>query len=84
MINIFLCSHINSYELESVSLESGTTIAQFLQNKLKLDIETKVGVYGKIKDKSYVLRDNDRLEIYEMIVADPKINRSKRANNESQ
>ena len=52
MINIFLCSHINSYELESVSLESGTTIAQFPQNKLKLDIETKVGVYGKrSKDK---------------------------------
>ena len=36
---------------------------------------------GKIQQLSYTLQDKDRVEFYEDIVADPKINRKKRAKN---
>ena len=41
-----------------------------------------IGVFGKIKKYSYKLCDNDRIEIYEKITANPKIKRKLRAKYE--
>ncbi len=69
-------------KLNSINIESGTTIGYFLTNILGFDMETEVGVYGKLVDMSYIIKENDRIEIYEKILADPKIRRKKRACNE--
>ena len=62
--------------------KKGTTIQELVNNILNLDIKHyKIGVYGKIQQLSYTLQDKDRVEFYEDIVADPKINRKKRAKN---
>ena len=37
--------------------------------------EISIGVYGKIQDPSYIIKPNDRLELYNDIIADPKIRR---------
>ncbi len=51
-------------------------------NILKKDINgCKVGVYGKLKELTYTLQDKDRVEFYEDILADPKINRRNRVKN---
>jgi putative ubiquitin-RnfH superfamily antitoxin RatB of RatAB toxin-antitoxin module len=51
-------------------------------NILKKDINgCNVGVYGKLKELTYTLQDKDRVEFYEDIVADPKINRRNRVKN---
>jgi len=39
-------------------------------------------VYGKLKDMTYIIKNNDRIEIYEKVLVDPKIKRKKRASNE--
>ena len=49
---------------------------------LRLDYETQVGVYGKLVSGSYIIQNNDRIELYERVIADPKINRKQRANDE--
>ena len=70
------------YKSQYWTLEKGTTIQELVNNILKLDIKHyKIGVYGKIQQLSYTLRDKDRVEFYEDIIADPKIKREKRAKN---
>ena len=39
-------------------------------------------MYGKLVKDTYIIKDKDRVEIYEKIIADPKINRKKRASYE--
>ena len=41
----------------------------------------KIGVFGKIKNPDYVIKKNDRLELYEPITTDPKIRRKNMAIN---
>ena len=65
-----------------MTLKKGTTIRELVNNILNLDVKHyKIGVYGKIQQLSYTLRDKDRVEFYEDIIADPKIKREKRAKN---
>ena len=79
MINIEIINNNKDYKSQYLTLETGTTI-QELVNNLKLDVNHyKIGVYGKIQQLSYTLQDKDRVEFYEDIVADPKIKRRKRA-----
>ena len=80
MINIIVSDiTINKYDLH-LKLNEGTTIQMLVTNILKKDINScKVGVYGKLKELTYTLQDKDRVEFYEEIVADPKINRKNRA-----
>jgi putative ubiquitin-RnfH superfamily antitoxin RatB of RatAB toxin-antitoxin module len=81
MIDIELINN-KDYKSQCLTLEKGTTIQELVNNVLKLDIKHyKVGVYGKIQELSYTLRDKDRVEFYEDIIADPKIKREKRAKN---
>jgi len=41
--------------------------------------ENKVGVFGKLKKLDSNLLENDRIEIYRALIADPKESRRKRA-----
>ena len=82
MINITYCNFNDKYVLKSMHIKNGTTIDIFLSDILKLDYETQVGVYGKLVSGSYIIQNNDRIELYERVIADPKINRKQRANDE--
>jgi len=82
IIKIQYCDPKNSYKVKSIEIKSGTTIAVLLRDIIKTEYKTTVGVYGKIKDDAYIIQNNDRIEIYEKIIADPKINRKKRALND--
>ena len=82
MIDIEIINNNKDYKSQNLTLEKGTTIQELVNNILNLDIKNyKIGVYGKIQQLSYTLQDKDRVEFYEDIVADPKINRKKRAKN---
>ena len=41
-----------------------------------------IGVFGKVKNLDYIIKPNDRLEIYAKIIADPKIRRKKIAKSD--
>ena len=41
----------------------------------------KIGVFGKIKRPDYIIKKNDRLELYEQTTIDPKIRRKNIAIN---
>jgi putative ubiquitin-RnfH superfamily antitoxin RatB of RatAB toxin-antitoxin module len=41
----------------------------------------KIGVFGKIKGPDYIIKKNDRLELYEQTTIDPKIRRKNIAIN---
>ena len=69
-------------------LKRGITLKSFLENidffKLcsSFNFEnSKVGVYGKIVRFDYIVKDNDRIEIYEPIKTTAKVRRSKLVKN---
>ncbi len=80
MINIKIADSANNYKIIDVEVEDGTTIEMLLNNILNLtNRNTIIGVYGKLKKSSYTLKDNDRIELYENIISDPKIKRKNKA-----
>ena len=81
-IEVFYCIPSNSDEVISINIESETSVRVFLTDILGYEVETPVGVYGKLVKSTYIIKDKDRIEIYEKIIADPKINRKKRASYE--
>ena len=81
-IEVFYCIPSHSDEIKSINIESGTSIHVFMRDILGYKVETPVGVYGKLVEDTYIIKDKDRVEIYEKIIADPKINRKKRASYE--
>ena len=81
-IKVFYCIPSHSDEVKSINIESGTSIRVFIRDILGYEVETPVGVYGKLVKDTYIIKDKDRIEIYEKIIADPKINRKKRASYE--
>ena len=81
-IKVFYCIPSHSDEIKSINIESGTSIRVFIRDILGYEVETPVGVYGKLVKDTYIIKDKDRIEIYEKIIADPKINRKKRASYE--
>lgn len=54
-------------------------LSQYLKYSYKKIDESNIGVYGKFQNKSYKLRDNDRVELYNKIMINPKISRKVRA-----
>lgn len=58
-----------------------TTIQFFLEkyNLYHMIKNSDIGVFGNIKKLNYVLKPNDRLEIYSDIKLDPKIRRKKKS-----
>lgn len=73
-------------ELIQLTLAEGSTIRQAIESSglvakyPEIDLaKAKVGVYGKLGKMDTVLRDQDRVEIYRPLVADPKEVRKQRA-----
>jgi len=70
------------------SVNENCTIKDFvLKNNLSSIVPNfnsmayKIGVFGKIKSPDYIIKKNDRLELYEPITIDPKIRRKNMAIN---
>lgn len=56
---------------QSYSLDSGVSIDDCLAH-LELDWQGAVGVWGKIMSRETILKEGDRLELYEDLLLDPK------------
>jgi putative ubiquitin-RnfH superfamily antitoxin RatB of RatAB toxin-antitoxin module len=72
--------------LRDLSVPAGTTVHQAIRQSgvieaaPEIDLTVwRVGIYGKLKQLDAVLRDNDRIEIYRPLLADPKEARRTRA-----
>jgi putative ubiquitin-RnfH superfamily antitoxin RatB of RatAB toxin-antitoxin module len=70
----------------TLRVQVGTTVAQAIEQSRIAEhfpeinlAHHKVGIFGKLTKTDTVLRDFDRVEIYRMLVADPKEGRRKRA-----
>ena len=81
---------VDSGEIKSkiFSVSENCTIKDFvLKNNLSAILPNfnckayKIGVFGKIKNSDYVIKKNDRLELYNPITIDPKIRRKNIAIN---
>jgi uncharacterized protein len=69
-----------------VTLRSGSTIGDAIARSgicarfPEIDlVAVKAGIWGKVRDLKYELRDGDRVEIYRPLKADPKEARRARA-----
>lgn len=72
--------------LLALDLPAGSTIRSAIERSgvlacaPELDPETfQVGIYGKLRTLDTVLREQDRVEIYRSLIADPKEARRRRA-----
>ena len=70
----------------SLQVPPGSTVRQAIEQSrildefVEIDLDTaKVGVFGKLKKPTEVLRAGDRVEIYRPLIADPKQVRKERA-----
>ena len=81
-IEVFYYIPSHTDEVKSTNIKSGTSIDVFIRDILGYEVETPVGVYGKLVEDTYIIKDKDRIEIYEKIIADPKVNRKKRESDE--
>ncbi len=75
MINIYICDLKSNNKTKHILIEKNTTISDLLDMILRTSEDINVGVFGKLVDKSYTLQDNDRVEFYDKILIDPKIER---------
>lgn len=70
----------------SLMVDEGTTVEQaiilsgIIDQYPQIDIpECKVGIFGKLTKLNQPVREDDRIEIYRPLIADPKEVRRKRA-----
>ncbi|MBI4755234.1 MAG: RnfH family protein [Betaproteobacteria bacterium] len=73
-------------ELVRLSVAKGSTVRQAVESSGLLEkfpgidlARDKVGIFGKLAKLDTVVREDDRVEIYRPLVADPKEVRRKRA-----
>ncbi len=73
-----------------IVLPAGATLLQAVQasgvllKHPEIDLGTqKIGVYGKVKPADALLRDDDRVEVYRPLQADPKETRRRRAKHKA-
>ena len=65
---------------ESCTVEKAIVLSDILNQFIEIDLEqNKVGVFGKAVQLTDILRENDRVEIYRPLIADPKESRRARA-----
>lgn len=76
----------NKQEIVALKLPAGTTARQaveasgLLQKYPEIDLaKNKLGVFAKLTKPDAALRDQDRVEIYRPLIADPKEVRKQRA-----
>jgi putative ubiquitin-RnfH superfamily antitoxin RatB of RatAB toxin-antitoxin module len=63
-----------------ITLEQAIVQSGILAQCPEIDLtQNKVGIFSKISQLDQILRDNDRVEIYRDLIADPKTARKKRA-----
>ncbi|HQT27145.1 MAG TPA: RnfH family protein [Burkholderiales bacterium] len=72
--------------LLALKVPAGTTVIEALERSgivekhPEIDIEkNKIGIFGRLVKNDTTLRENDRIEIYRPLIADPKEVRKKRA-----
>ena len=82
------CNQNNLLTKKIFLLQKATTLKSFLKDINIFELcssfsfeNSKVGVYGKIVRFDYIIKDNDRIEIYEPIKTTAKVRRSKLAEN---
>jgi hypothetical protein len=86
MIRVTVCYPLpGNPQLRELMLPQGTTLidalhasglpAQYPQLELA---QCKLGIFGKIREASTVLREGDRVEVYRPLLADPKEARRRR------
>jgi putative ubiquitin-RnfH superfamily antitoxin RatB of RatAB toxin-antitoxin module len=73
-------------EIVTVEVEAGTTLRQAIERSgllnryPEIDLAVnKVGIFGRLAKPDEVLRARDRVEIYRVLIADPKEVRKQRA-----
>ncbi|HWW03863.1 RnfH family protein [Collimonas sp.] len=65
-------------------LHDGIKRSGLLEEIREIDLSCwRVGIFGKLKTLDTVLRDQDRIEIYRPLIADPMESRRKRADKRS-
>jgi putative ubiquitin-RnfH superfamily antitoxin RatB of RatAB toxin-antitoxin module len=80
----------DAVSLLTVDLDEGQTLEQaihasgVLARHPEIDLGTlKIGVFGKLRQLSDLVRAGDRIEIYRPLIADPKDSRRRRAQHKS-
>lgn len=77
----------NQQHIYVLQVAQGTTARQAVQQCDVLhdypdaNVNAPVGIFGKVVRDNTVLRDNDRVELYRPLLADPKDARRKRVQN---
>ena len=73
-------------QMISLQLPAGSTVREaidtsgLLQKHPEIDLaRNKIGIFGKLSKPDAALRDQDRVEIYRPLIADPKEVRKQRA-----
>ena len=67
------------------TIEHAVEISGIKQKLKEVDFNKHtMGIYGKVVEKTYMLNDNDRIEIYRPLCMDPMQARRQRANIEHQ
>jgi hypothetical protein len=76
----------NVQEIVTVEVEAGATLRQAIERSgllnryPEIDLAVnKVGIFGRLAKQDEVLRARDRVEIYRVLIADPKEVRKQRA-----
>jgi putative ubiquitin-RnfH superfamily antitoxin RatB of RatAB toxin-antitoxin module len=65
---------------EGTTLREAVEMSGLLRERAEIDLDRmRVGIYGKLKTLDSVLKDQDRVEVYRNLVADPKESRRRRA-----
>jgi uncharacterized protein len=65
---------------DGTTLQAAVERSGLLGQASEIDLDKcKVGIHGKAKPLDTVLRENDRVEIYRPLIADPKESRRRRA-----
>lgn len=79
-------ANIEQQVLLDLEVDEGTTLEQtIIQSGImsrfpEIDLDkNKVGIFGKLNKKDYVLREGDRVEVHRPLIADPKKVRKERA-----
>ena len=77
--------NLEKQDIFSLELPIGSTIAEAIQqsgilNKCpEIDLtKNKIGIFSKLSKLDTLLRNNDRIEIYRPLIADPKAIRQQR------
>ncbi|MEO6921200.1 MAG: RnfH family protein [Collimonas sp.] len=91
MIQIQVCYATPAIQaLKKLSVPAGTLLhdgikrSGLLEQMREIDLSCwRVGIYGKLKTLDTVLRDQDRIEIYRPLIADPMESRRKRADKKA-